>query len=104
MTLLSSPLLSSPLLSSPLVHSDQGGCDVSCLEDWIFRAPQVSLYLEMLVAEGLHLSLSSRLASPLLPPCRETSWKELSCLLDLLTLMFLAPQVRMYNTENVGSM
>lgn len=82
-------------MTSPLLSSDQGGCDVSCLEDWIFRAPQVSLYLEMLVAEGLHLSLSGRLASPLLPPCQETSWKELSCLLDLLTLMFLAPQVRM---------
>ncbi|XP_030282556.1 MTOR-associated protein MEAK7 isoform X1 [Sparus aurata] len=80
-------------MCSELKPSDQGGCDVSCLEDWIFRAPQVSLYLEMLVAEGLHLSLSSRLASPLLPPCRETSWKELSCLLDLLTLMFLAPQL-----------
>lgn len=77
-----------------VLSSDQGGCDVSCLEDWIFRVPQVSLYLEILVAEGLNVSLSSRPAPTLLPPCKETPWKELNCLLDLSTLMFLAPQVR----------
>lgn len=77
-----------------LISSDQGGCDVSSLEDWIFRVSQVSLYLEMLVAEGLNVSLSGRPAPTLLPPCRETPWKELKSLLDLPTLMFLAPQVR----------
>lgn len=75
--------------------SDQGGCDVSCLEDWIFRVSQVSLYLEMLVAEGLNLSLSGRPAPKLLPPCRETPWESLRSLLDIPTVMFLAPQVRM---------
>lgn len=75
--------------------TDQGGCDISCLEDWIFRVSQVSLYLEMLVAEGLSLSLSGRPSPTLLPPCRETPWKELKCLLDLPTVMFLAPQVRL---------
>lgn len=74
--------------------SDQGCCDVSCLEDWIFRVSQVSLYLEMLVAEGLNVSLSGRPAPTLLPPCRETPWKELKCLLDIPILMFLTPQVR----------
>lgn len=75
--------------------TDQGSCDVSSLEDWVFRVSQVSLYLEMLVAEGLNLTLSSRPAPTLLPPCRETPWKGLRCLLDVPTLMFLAPQVRM---------
>ncbi|XP_062276771.1 MTOR-associated protein MEAK7 [Scomber scombrus] len=80
-------------MCSELKPSDQGGCDVSCLEDWIFRVSQVSLYLEMLVAEGLNVSLSGRPAPTLLPPCRETPWKELRCLLDLPTLIFLAPQL-----------
>ncbi|XP_070829239.1 MTOR-associated protein MEAK7 isoform X2 [Chaetodon trifascialis] len=80
-------------MCSELRPSDQGGCDVSCLEDWIFRVSQVSLYLEMLVAEGLNVSLSGRPAPTLLPPCRETPWKELKCLLDLPTVMFLAPQL-----------
>ncbi|XP_070763196.1 MTOR-associated protein MEAK7 [Enoplosus armatus] len=80
-------------MCSELKPSDQGGCDVSCLEDWIFRVSQVSLYLEMLVAEGLNVSLSGRPAPTLLPPCRETPWKELRCLLDLPTLMCLAPQL-----------
>lgn len=80
-------------MCSELKPSDQGGCDVSCLEDWIFRVSQVSLYLEMLVAEGLNVSLSGRPAPTLLPPCRETAWKDLRCLLDLPTLMFLAPQL-----------
>lgn len=77
-----------------LYFSDQACCDVSCLEDWIFRVSQVSLYLEMLVAEGLNVSLSGRPAPTLLPPCRETPWKELKCLLDIPILMFLTPQVR----------
>ncbi|KAM3608918.1 uncharacterized protein V6R79_006770 [Siganus canaliculatus] len=75
------------------LRQDQGGCDVSCLEDWIFRVSQVSLYLEMLVAEGLNISLSGRPTPTLLPPCRETPWNELRCLLDVPTLMFLAPQL-----------
>ncbi|XP_071767372.1 MTOR-associated protein MEAK7 [Centroberyx gerrardi] len=80
-------------MCSELKPSDQGCCDVPCLEDWIFRVPQVSLYLEMLVAEGLSVALSCRPAPTLLPPCRETPWNELRCLLDLPTLMFLAPQL-----------
>ncbi|KAK5868048.1 hypothetical protein PBY51_012495 [Eleginops maclovinus] len=80
-------------MCSELKPSDQGGCDVSCLEDWIFRIPQVSLYLEMLVSEGLDVSLSGRPAPTLLPRCRETPWKDLRCLLDLPSLMFLAPQL-----------
>ncbi|XP_060892419.1 MTOR-associated protein MEAK7 [Labrus mixtus] len=80
-------------MCSELKPSDQGLCDVSCLEDWIFRVSQVSLYIEMLVAEGLNVSLSGRPTPTLLPPCRETPWKNLRCMLDLPTLMFLAPQL-----------
>ncbi|XP_078114167.1 MTOR-associated protein MEAK7 [Sander vitreus] len=80
-------------MCSELKPSDQGCYDVSCLEDWIFRVSQVSLYLEILVAEGLNVSLSGRPAPTLLPPCIGTPWKELRCLLDLPTLMFLAPQL-----------
>ncbi|XP_051916875.1 MTOR-associated protein MEAK7 isoform X2 [Hippocampus zosterae] len=81
-------------MCSELKSTDQGGYDVACLEDWIFRVPQVSLYLEMLVAEGLNVWLSLRPALPLLPPCKETPWKDLRrCLLDIPTLMFLAPQL-----------
>ncbi|RVE72337.1 hypothetical protein OJAV_G00060900 [Oryzias javanicus] len=78
---------------SELKAADAGGCDVSCLEDWIFRTPQVSLYLEMLADEGLSVALSSCPPPRLLPPCRETPWNELDSLLDVPTLMFLAPQV-----------
>uniref|UniRef100_A0A8D2ZDT5 MTOR-associated protein MEAK7 n=1 Tax=Scophthalmus maximus TaxID=52904 RepID=A0A8D2ZDT5_SCOMX len=80
-------------MCSELKPGDEGCCDTSCLEDWIFRVPHVSLYLEMLVAEGLNVSLSGRPAPTLLPPCRETPWTELRCLLHLPTLMFLAPQL-----------
>lgn len=81
-----------------IILKDQGGYDVACLEDWIFRVPQVSLYLEMLVAEGLNVWPSVRPALPLLPPCKETPWKDLRCLLDIPTLMFLAPQVSVWHT------
>uniref|UniRef100_I3JX88 MTOR-associated protein MEAK7 n=1 Tax=Oreochromis niloticus TaxID=8128 RepID=I3JX88_ORENI len=81
------------LLRCALSSNHQGACDVSCLEDWIFRVQQVSQYLELLVAEGLSVSLSGRPAPTLLPPCRETPWNELKCLLDLPSLMFLAPQL-----------
>uniref|UniRef100_A0A1A7YDI7 MTOR-associated protein MEAK7 n=2 Tax=Iconisemion striatum TaxID=60296 RepID=A0A1A7YDI7_9TELE len=80
-------------MCSELKPSDQGTCDVSCLEDWIFRVSQASLYLEMLVAEGLNVCLNSRVTPTLLPLCTETHWKNLECLLDLPTLMFLAPQI-----------
>ncbi|XP_047205873.1 MTOR-associated protein MEAK7 isoform X2 [Girardinichthys multiradiatus] len=80
-------------MCSELRPSDQGSCDVSCLEDWIFRVFQVSLYLEILVAEGLNVSLNSWTAPSLLPPCRDTHWKDLKCLLDIPTLMFLAPRL-----------
>ncbi|XP_054633810.1 MTOR-associated protein MEAK7 [Dunckerocampus dactyliophorus] len=81
-------------MCSELKPADQGGCDVACLEDWIFRVPQVSSYLLMLVAEGLNVSLSAQSThNNLLPPCKDAPWKELKCLLDIPTLMFLAPQL-----------
>ncbi|KAM4733453.1 LOW QUALITY PROTEIN: MTOR-associated protein MEAK7-like [Anableps anableps] len=80
-------------MCSELRPSDQGTCDVSCVEDWVFRVSQVSLYLEILVAEGLGVSLSCRTPPPLLPPCGDTPWKGLKVLLDVPTLMFLAPQL-----------
>ncbi|XP_077424901.1 MTOR-associated protein MEAK7 [Vanacampus margaritifer] len=80
-------------MCSELKPTEQGGYDVACLEDWIFRVPQVSLFLEMLVAEGLNVWPSVRPTLLLLPPCKETPWKDLHCLLDIPTLMFLAPQL-----------
>ncbi|XP_034031614.1 MTOR-associated protein MEAK7 [Thalassophryne amazonica] len=76
-------------MCSELRPSDQGCWDVSCLEDWIFRVPQVSLYLETLVSEGVNISLSCRSAVTLLPACTDTPWNELRCLLDPPTVMFL---------------
>uniref|UniRef100_A0A665WP38 MTOR-associated protein MEAK7 n=1 Tax=Echeneis naucrates TaxID=173247 RepID=A0A665WP38_ECHNA len=80
-------------ICSELKPLDQGGCDVSCLEHWLCKVSQVSLYLEMLVAESLNVYLSARPVPTLLPPCRETPWEEFKCLLDLPTVMFLAPQL-----------
>ncbi|XP_061629455.1 MTOR-associated protein MEAK7 isoform X1 [Phyllopteryx taeniolatus] len=80
-------------LCSELKPTDQGGYDIACLEDWLFRVPQLSLFLEMLVTEGLNVRPSVRPALPLLPACKETPWKDLRCLLDIPTLMFLAPQL-----------
>jgi len=84
------------------VGPDQGSCDVGCLEDWVFRVSQVAAYLELLVSEGLGVVLSSRPPVTLLPPCRETPWSQLKCLLDLPTLMFLAPQVRRIDVLRVS--
>uniref|UniRef100_A0A3P9MUV9 MTOR-associated protein MEAK7 n=1 Tax=Poecilia reticulata TaxID=8081 RepID=A0A3P9MUV9_POERE len=75
------------------VRGDPAACDLSCLEDWVFRVAQVSQYLEVLVAEGLDVSLSGWTAPALLPPCRDTDWTRLTVLLDVPTLMFLAPQL-----------
>ncbi|KAM6946212.1 MTOR-associated protein MEAK7 [Aplochiton taeniatus] len=80
-------------MCSELKPSDQRSCDVTCLEDWIFRVSQVAVYLEMLVAEGLNVGLTSQAPPTLLPPCRETPLNNLHCMLDLPTLMFLAPQL-----------
>ncbi|XP_027861695.1 MTOR-associated protein MEAK7 isoform X1 [Xiphophorus couchianus] len=80
-------------MTSDLRPSDPATCDLSCLEDWVFRVSQVSQYLEVLVAEGLNVSLSGRTAPDLLPPCRDTDWTHLTVLLDVPTLMFLAPQL-----------
>uniref|UniRef100_G3N5N9 MTOR-associated protein MEAK7 n=1 Tax=Gasterosteus aculeatus aculeatus TaxID=481459 RepID=G3N5N9_GASAC len=81
-------------ICSELGPSDQAGHDVSSVEDWIFRMSQVSSYLEMLVAEGLDVSLGGRPAPRLLPPCKETPWRDLTrVLLDVPTLMFLAAQL-----------
>ncbi|XP_072292006.1 MTOR-associated protein MEAK7 [Eucyclogobius newberryi] len=84
--------LLSEQMCSELKPSEEG-CDRSCLEDWIFREPSVSLYLEMVVSEGFNVMLGERSAPTLLPPCINTPWKELHCLLDLPTVMFLAPQL-----------
>ncbi|KAJ3597021.1 hypothetical protein NHX12_003421 [Muraenolepis orangiensis] len=80
-------------MCSELKVSEQGTCDLGCLEDWVFRVSQVSAYLELLVSEGLGVVLSNRPPVTLLPPCLETPWSKLKCLLDLPTLMFLAPQL-----------
>ncbi|XP_061678314.1 MTOR-associated protein MEAK7 isoform X5 [Syngnathoides biaculeatus] len=80
-------------LCSELKPTDQGGYDIACLEDWLFRVPQVSLYLEMLVTEGLNVWPSVRPSLPLLPSCKDTPWEDLRCLLDIPTIMFLASQL-----------
>ncbi|XP_016520430.1 MTOR-associated protein MEAK7 isoform X3 [Poecilia formosa] len=80
-------------MTSDLRPSDPTTCDLSCLEDWVFRVPQVAQYLEVLVAEGLDVSLSGWTAPALLPQCRDTDWTRLTVLLDVPTLMFLAPQL-----------
>ncbi|XP_054885948.1 MTOR-associated protein MEAK7 isoform X3 [Poeciliopsis prolifica] len=79
-------------MTSDLRPSDPATCDLSCLEDWVFRVAQVSQYLEVLVADGLDVSLGGGTAPALLPPCRDTDWTHLTVLLDVPTLMFLAPQ------------
>ncbi|XP_043980627.1 MTOR-associated protein MEAK7 [Gambusia affinis] len=80
-------------MTSDLRPSDPETCNLSCLEDWVFRVAQVSQYLEVLVAEGLDVSLSGWTAPALLPPCRDTDWTHLTVLLDVPTLMFLAQQL-----------
>ena len=72
---------------------ERGTCDVCSLEDWVFRVSQVAAYLELLVSEGLAVVLPNRPPLTLLPACLEAPWSKLKCLLDLPTLMFLAPQV-----------
>lgn len=78
-------------MCSELKPSDGRICDVSSLEDWIFRVSQVALYQDLLISEGLSVVLPSRPPLHLLPPCHEAPWGQLRCLLNLPSLMFLAP-------------
>lgn len=71
----------------------QNTCDVACLEDWLFRVSGVGTFLELLIGEVLEVGLISRPPPTLLPQCREASWSELRCLLDIPLLMFLSPQL-----------
>ncbi|TSK38448.1 TLD domain-containing protein 1 [Bagarius yarrelli] len=80
-------------LSSELKASDDTMCDVTCLEDWLFRVSVVSTFLELLIAEGLDMGLTSRPPPVLLPECRSTPWNELRCVLDIPLLMFLTSQL-----------
>ncbi|XP_056455066.1 MTOR-associated protein MEAK7 isoform X1 [Gadus chalcogrammus] len=80
-------------MCSELKASERGTCDVCSLEDWVFRVSQVAAYLELLVSEGLAVVLPNRPPLTLLPACLEAPWSKLKCLLDLPTLMFLAPQL-----------
>ncbi|KAL0968216.1 hypothetical protein UPYG_G00263930 [Umbra pygmaea] len=80
-------------MSSEIKPSDQRTCDVTCLEDWLFRVPSVTMYMELLIGEGLNVDLTCHLPPSLLPPCWETPWEKLRCLLDLPVLMFLTPQL-----------
>ncbi|XP_010882423.2 MTOR-associated protein MEAK7 [Esox lucius] len=80
-------------MSSELKPSEQPTCDVKCLEDWLFRVPNVAMYMELLIGEGLNVGLTSRLPPTLLPPCWETPWDKLRCLLDLPLVMFLTPHL-----------
>ncbi|XP_061678308.1 MTOR-associated protein MEAK7 isoform X2 [Syngnathoides biaculeatus] len=83
----------SSTVEMPTIRGTEGGYDIACLEDWLFRVPQVSLYLEMLVTEGLNVWPSVRPSLPLLPSCKDTPWEDLRCLLDIPTIMFLASQL-----------
>ncbi|XP_076126155.1 MTOR-associated protein MEAK7 isoform X1 [Alosa pseudoharengus] len=79
-------------LSSEIKASDQQTCDTACLEDWLFRVSSVAVYLELLVSEGLSVTLPSRPPPTLLPLCREPPWGQLrTSLLDVPLLLFLAP-------------
>ncbi|XP_055790340.1 MTOR-associated protein MEAK7 [Salvelinus fontinalis] len=80
-------------MSSELKPSDQRTCDVPCLEDWLFRVSNVAMYMDLLIGEGLNVGLTSHPPPTLLPPCWETPWEKLRCLLDLPVLMFLTPQL-----------
>ena len=51
----------------------------------------MAVYLDLLVSEGLLVTLPSRPPPTLLPLCREDSWGKAASLLDLPLLLFLAP-------------
>lgn len=68
-------------------------CDVTCLEDWLLRVSGVSTYLELLIADGLDVGLTSRPPPTLLPQCLNAPWTELRSILDIPLLMFLTSQL-----------
>ncbi|XP_056622344.1 MTOR-associated protein MEAK7 [Triplophysa dalaica] len=80
-------------LTSEMKPSDQNTCDVSCLEDWLFRIPTMAMFLEFLIGEGLGVRLPSHPPLTLLPQCQYAPWSALSCLLSLPLLMFLSPHL-----------
>lgn len=83
------------LTDSPV---DQNMCDVSCLEDWLFRVLGVSTFLELLIGEGLDVGLTSRPPPTLLPQCQSAPCNELRSILDIPLLMFLTSQLPSGNT------
>ncbi|KAK2847922.1 hypothetical protein Q7C36_009604 [Tachysurus vachellii] len=80
-------------LSSELKSSDQDMCDVTCIEDWLLRVSGVSTYLELLIADGLNVGLTSFPPPTLLPQCLNAPWTELRSVLDIPLLMFLTSQL-----------
>lgn len=53
----------------------------------------MALFLELLIGEGLGVTLPSRPPPTLLPQCQYVPWSDLRCLLNLPLLMFLSPQL-----------
>nr|XP_020657592.1 TLD domain-containing protein 1 [Pogona vitticeps] len=72
-------------------------CDESSIEDWIFRIPQVSAFLSVILQQGLlvlhSLPDQCRDTVPLLPECKGVKGHRFVSLLDLPSIIYINSQL-----------
>nr|XP_015223588.1 PREDICTED: 1-phosphatidylinositol 4,5-bisphosphate phosphodiesterase gamma-2 isoform X2 [Lepisosteus oculatus] len=71
----------------------EADCDQGSVEDWVYRTSTLSVFLSLLVSEGLGVPLTQGPAPTLLPQCTEVRWSDFHSLLDLPSLTFLNAQL-----------
>lgn len=72
-------------------------CDERCIADWVFRAPQISALLTVILQQGLLVlrSLPDQAQDPLhlLPACKGTKGSQFVSLLDIPSVAYLNSQL-----------
>ncbi|XP_066570050.1 MTOR-associated protein MEAK7 isoform X2 [Amia ocellicauda] len=71
----------------------EADCDQRSIEDWLFRVSSLSVFLGLVLSEGLGVHLSQGPVRRLLPQCRNVRWSEFQSILDLPCLMYLNSQL-----------
>ncbi|XP_042527404.1 MTOR-associated protein MEAK7 isoform X1 [Dipodomys spectabilis] len=69
-------------------------CDRAVIEDWVFRAPLVGVFLSVVIHRGFLLLSPSLQPAPLLPERHVGPGGEVESLLDVLSAVYLGAQLR----------
>nr|XP_006014546.2 PREDICTED: TLD domain-containing protein 1-like [Latimeria chalumnae] len=62
--------------------------DESAIEKWVFRIPQISNFLHIIITRGLRVELQRGVAE-VLPKCTKANWIEFVSILSLPAIMYL---------------